>query len=115
MKQGAKLLIDHLLQLLKQKLSTSEPRPHGWPRKVVQIEENYVVPSLHNGLADVGETQADTAISAIEVDSKIYEPRTYNNAITDPVHGQKWKDTIKEKLSNLEQHNTWEYNELPSD
>ncbi len=101
-KQGAKLLINHPLQSLKQKLPTSKPRPRGRPRKVVQIEENYVAPSLHNALADMDEPQADTAMFATEVGSKIYEPRTYDKAIADPVHGRKWKDAIEEELSNLE-------------
>lgn len=82
---------------------------------MVQIEENYVAPSLHDALADVGEPQADTTMSATEVGSKIYEPRTYDKAIANLIHGQKWKDAIEEELSNLEQHNTWEYYKLPSD
>ncbi len=83
------MLIDHPLQSLKRKLPTSEPRPRGRPRKVVQIEENYIAPSLYNALVDVGELQADTAMSATEVGSKIYEPRTYDEVIADLVHGQK--------------------------
>lgn len=28
---------------------------------------------------------------------------TYNELITNPIYGQKWKDAIKEKLCNLKQ------------
>ena len=53
-------------------------------------------------------------MSATEMRSKIYEPKTYNEAKADPIHGRQWREAIEEELQNLEQHSTWEYDELPS-
>ncbi len=58
--------------------------------------------------------KTDTAMSATEIKSKIHEPPNYDEAISDPVHGRQWKKAIEEKLHNLEQHNTWKYDEVPS-
>lgn len=96
--------------MLKQKLPTSKPRPRGWPRKVVSIE----VPSSHNALVDGDKLQAETVMSVTEVGSKIYKSQTYNKTLADLAYGQNWKDAIEEELSNLEQHNIWESNELLS-
>lgn len=56
-----------------------------------------------------------TAMSATDVSSKIHEPSNYDEAISDPIHGRQWRKAIEEELHNLEQHNTWKYDELPSD
>lgn len=52
-------------------------------------------------------------MSATEVSSKIHEPRTYEEAISDPIHARQWKEAIEEEIQNLENHSTWEYDELP--
>ena len=45
--------------------------------------------------------------------SKIHKPKSYDKAINDPIHGRQWRKAIEEKLQNLENHQIWEYDELP--
>lgn len=33
--------------------------------------------------------------------------------VDDPAHKRRWREAIEEELQNLENHQTWEYNELP--
>ncbi len=53
------------------------------------------------------------AMSATEIRSKVYEPKIYNKAINDPIHGRQWKETIEDEIQNLENDYTWEYDNLP--
>lgn len=48
-----------------------------------------------------------------ETSSKIYEPKTYNETVKDPIHGRQWREAIEEELQNLENHQTWVYDKLP--
>ena len=121
-KQGAKLLVEYPIQSNpKCKLPTSESKPRRRPRKA--LPEASAPTPTHT--ADNNSTEAsiieqpvtgetDTAMSATEISSKIHEPSNYDEAISDPVHGRKWREAIEEELHNLEQHNSWEYDELPS-
>ncbi len=34
----------------------------------------------------------------MESTSKIYEPNTYDEAISDPIHGRRWREAIEEEL-----------------
>lgn len=52
-------------------------------------------------------------MSATEISSKVYEPKTYDKAINDPIYGRRWKEAIKDEIQNLENHHTWEYDNLP--
>lgn len=54
-------------------------------------------------------------MSATKISSKIYEPATYEEVISDPVHSQCWKEVIEEEIQNLKDYYTWEYDHLPSD
>ena len=47
-------------------------------------------------------------MSISEASSKIHEPTSYEEAISDPIHGRQWKDAVEEELYNLESHHTWE-------
>ena len=49
-----------------------------------------------------------------ETSSKVQEPKTYDEAISDPIHGNRWRETIDEELWNLDLHQTWSYSTLPS-
>lgn len=125
-KQGAKLLIEYPIQTtnLKRKLPMSEPRPRGRPRKVAPTKQ--VTPNASHFPTDIEDvtdihvkgqimtSEADTAMSATEVGSKIYEQKRYDEAIANPIHSHQWREAIEEELQNLEQHSTWEYDELPS-
>lgn len=53
-------------------------------------------------------------MSISESSSKIHEPKTYEEAVSDPIHGRQWRDAVEEELHNLESHHTWEFEELPS-
>ncbi len=52
-------------------------------------------------------------MSMTEANSKIHKPGSYNKAVNDSIHGRCWRETIKEELQNLKNHQTWEYEELP--
>lgn len=43
---------------------------------------------------------------AIEISSKIYQLAIYKKVISDPIHFQRWKKAIKEKIQNLKDHHT---------
>lgn len=58
--------------------------------------------------------QLKTAMSITECSSKICKLLLYDQAINDLIHSRLWKEAIEKELQNLENHQTWEYNELPS-
>ncbi len=105
--QGAKLLSKWPLDTAvssKRKAPAREPRPRGRPRKQIAIEETS------------GKTAGETekiAMSITESASKIYEPTSYDEAVNNQIHGRRWREAIEDELQNLENHQTWEYNELP--
>ena len=39
-----------------------------------------------------------------ETSSKVHEPKTYNEAINDPIHGNRWREAVDEELWNLDTH-----------
>lgn len=49
-----------------------------------------------------------------ESTSKIYKPNTYDEAISDLIPERHWREAIEEELQNLENHHTWEYEQLPN-
>lgn len=59
--------------------------------------------------------ESEQAMSMAESTNKIYEPNTYDEAISDPIHGRRWRKVIEEELQNLEDHHTWEYEQLSHD
>lgn len=125
--QGAKLLLEHPLERTRQvaaskkKAPTGEPRPRGRPKKI-QVTENStgqrVEPekkkSVDNKTAEATE-MIEKAMSATETSSKIYEPKTYEEAMSDLVHSRQWREAIEEEIQNLEKDSTWEYERLPPD
>ena len=52
-------------------------------------------------------------MSATKISSKIHKSATYKKAIFDPIYFRRWKEAIEEEIQNLEDHYTWEYNQLP--
>ena len=44
---------------------------------------------------------------------KIEEPKTYTEALSDPIHGRGWRDAIQTELENLQSHGVWELDKLP--
>lgn len=59
-------------------------------------------------------TSQELAMSISESSSKIHKPKTYEEAVSNPIHGRQWRDAVEEELHNLESHHTWEFEELPS-
>ena len=53
------------------------------------------------------------AKSVIETSSKVQKPKTYDEAINEPVHGNGWRMTIDEEFWNLDSYQTWTYTLLP--
>lgn len=136
--QGAKLLIEHPLDLdrlsssaeNKRKAPTGESRPRGRLRKVAPIP----ITITTTPPAESGELPEDPAegsggrddlsneirvnekiMSATETSSKVHEPRTYEEAVSDPIYARQWKEAIEEEIQNLENHQTWEFDHLPAD
>ncbi|MCJ1347848.1 hypothetical protein MMC31_006078 [Peltigera leucophlebia] len=46
------------------------------------------------------------AKSVTKTTSKVREPKTYNEAINDPIHGNRWHKAVNEELWNLDAHQT---------
>lgn len=49
----------------------------------------------------------------METGSKVHKPKTYNEAINNPVYRNKWQKVINKKLWNLNSYKTWTYISLP--
>ena len=78
---------------------------------ITEIDSNFIETLKRNQTAPA---IPDTVMSATEISCKVYKPRTYDEAISDPIYGRQWREALEEELQNLEQHNTWEYDKLPS-
>jgi hypothetical protein len=50
-----------------------------------------------------------------EVKEQIPIPKTYQEVVSDPTYGAKWKEAIQLKLSTLIQFGTWRYVQRPKD
>lgn len=123
--QGVKLLVEHPLDLswlpatgLKRKAPTGEPKPRDRPRKVVAPsapEPDLLTAAGHLersgpdeiiNVDDDVNTPSEKIMSMAETSSRVYEPKTYEEAITDPIHSRQWKEAIEEEIQNLENHQT---------
>lgn len=51
-------------------------------------------------------------MSITESSSKIHKPKSYKEAINDPIHRWQWREAIEKELQNLENYQTWVYNKL---
>lgn len=52
-------------------------------------------------------------MSATEVSSKVHLLSLYEKAISYLMHARQWKEVIEDKIQNLENYQTWEYDNLP--
>lgn len=102
--QGAKLLVDPPLgptqfgTASKRKAPTREPKPRRRPRKVQVLDNNRVGPPRPDEISDIDLARdhvdkdpletVEKEMSATETSSKIHEPLTYEEAISDPVHSR---------------------------
>ena len=119
--KGTKLLIKWPLDPVqsKRKAPAGEPRPRGRPRKnpaesrVEACEEPPRESPSETIVVDDKIEGQEVAMSLTETNSKIHEPKSYDEAINDSIHGRRWREAIEEELQNLENHQTWEYDELP--
>ena len=100
---------------LKRKAPAGEPKPKRRPKKIISIEATILLKNDRPTVAEKApnDEQTEIAMSITKCSSKIREPTSYNEAINDAIHGRRWRETIEEKLRNLENHQTWEYDELP--
>lgn len=57
-------------------------------------------------------TDEDTAFPAEQI-LGIPIPTTYNQAVSDPEYGEKWKQAVQEEISSLVENGTWEEYILP--
>ena len=56
----------------------------------------------------------ELAKSVTETNSKMREPKTYDEAINNPVHRNRWREAIDEEFWNLNSYQTWNYTFLPA-
>lgn len=124
--QGAKLLDRWPIKTLstKRKAPAGEPKPRGRPRKY-PAEPTVVDPPPQTAPIESTSATKDSLVSCLpirnleqamsitESNSKIHKPGLYDKAVNDPIHGRRWQEAIKDELQNLENHHTWEYEELP--
>ena len=54
------------------------------------------------------------AKSVTETSSIVQEPKTYDEAINNPIHGSRWRKAVDEELWNLDIYQTWCYTSLPN-
>ena len=54
------------------------------------------------------------AKSVTETSSKVREPKTYDEVINDPIHGNRWREAVDEELWNLDTYQTWCYTLIPN-
>lgn len=52
-------------------------------------------------------------MSASKTSSKVYKPKSYDEAVADPINGTHWRQAVEEELHNLRKHYTWSYERLP--
>lgn len=105
---GAKLLDKWFLEIVllsKKKVSIGEPKPRERPKKQIVVEKTAILESQ-------GKVK-EVAMSMTKFSSKISKPISYNEAVNDLIHGRRWQEAIEDKLQNLENHQTWEYDKLP--
>ena len=55
----------------------------------------------------------ELAKSVTETNSKVHEPKTYDEAFNNPINGNRWREAINKELWNLDTHQTWYYTPLP--
>lgn len=133
--QGAKILSQWPVKskLLKRKVPPRKLRPRERPKKVctetieTTAPANPIVAALiaitlattENSLAEPAPPAApllqEQVILISESNSIIKEPKIYEETVNNPIHGHRWREAIEDKSQNLENHQTWEYDKLPSD
>ena len=57
----------------------------------------------------------ESAKSVTETSNKVQKPNTHDEAINDPVYGNRWREVIDEELWNLDSHQTWSYTLIPQE
>ena len=61
-----------------------------------------------------GPEPEDTALSVVEYPGEpIQIPRSYAEALRDPINSAYWKQAISEELTKLQALDTWIYTDLP--
>ena len=54
------------------------------------------------------------AKSVIKTISKVRESKTFDEAINDSIHGNRWCESVDKELWNLDTHQMWYYTSLPN-
>jgi transposase InsO family protein len=79
-------------------------------QRIHEVANLAVALELHLNDHDAFRTKAKT-----EFNGQIPIPKTYEEAIRDPIYGSKWREAIRLELSNLIQFGTWRYVKRPKD
>lgn len=132
MEQGAKLLVNNSLdpsrlplagQLTneKRKALTGKSRPRKQSCKIPVIIPTLELPAIEtksperSGRAKIDEignkysnssSTTERIMLGTKISIRVYEPKTYKEAIRDPIHSKQWRDAIEKKIQNLENHQT---------
>jgi hypothetical protein len=90
------------------KAKDSSPRQDAELRKITAIANLAIAMELY-----LGDHNAFRARE--EVKERIPTPKTYEEAVSDPTYGAKWKEAIQLELRTLIQFWTWRYVRRPKD
>ncbi|RKF82618.1 hypothetical protein GcM3_023031 [Golovinomyces cichoracearum] len=94
------------------KLRASIAKVIGFNIQSTQDESTYALVATNTGLVGASRKVQNVIMSNNAIGVKI--PRTYNEAISDPIHATEWTNAINEELTGLISNGTWEECILPN-
>lgn len=120
--QGAKLLLDWPLEPSLKRKAAGEPKPRGRPKKRLQSNRQMLSRKTQTQRTQkqsspnetAPKTNGEQAMSIAETTSKIHEPNTYEEAVSDPIQSP-LERSHRRRITKPRNHHTWEYEELPID
>ena len=101
--------IDELVQAIVQTIRMRIHPPHDSKPRI-----DLDVSSGKNPADGLVRPVRELTKSVTKSSSKVREPETYDEAINNLVHGNRWKEAIDEELWNLYSYQTWTYTLLPA-
>ena len=101
--------VEHDISVEVEALNESLMRTEGpQDRLVTQTQRTDLGETTGKNPSDrlVRPAQLKFAKSVTETSNKVREPKTYDETINNPIHGNRWKEVIDEELWNLDSHQT---------
>ena len=107
-KEGYKDFVPEVLEG-RTRRSKTQTQQHHPPEPPRNIPGGWEAENASNASENDDEREASYSANAEEIS----EPKTYQQAVNDPLHGREWQDAIRAELTTLQSLNTWEYAVLP--